>query len=118
SDFSLLPCFYFSLFLTVTSSSAILSLSLHDALPILLALDLVGDRVADDARAELLLPEHLARLTVDGAEVAALGAVEHQAAVGDQDRKSTRLNSSHVKISYAVYCLKKKLRKQYLTDIK
>src|SRR5690606_41476971 len=27
---------------------------------------------------------------------------------GDQDRKSTRLNSSHVKISYAVFCLKKK----------
>src|SRR5690606_41389143 len=29
----------------------------------------------------------------------------------DQDRKSTRLNSSHVKISYAVFCLKKKKRK-------
>src|SRR5690606_39829530 len=28
------------------------------------------------------------------------------------DRKSTRLNSSHVKISYAVFCLKKKTRKQ------
>src|SRR5690606_41304034 len=28
--------------------------------------------------------------------------------VGDVDRKSTRLNSSHVKISYAVFCLKKK----------
>src|SRR6266511_4758976 len=27
---------------------------------------------------------------------------------GDEDRKSTRLNSSHVKISYAVFCLKKK----------
>src|SRR5690606_41410817 len=27
---------------------------------------------------------------------------------GDQDRKSTRLNSSHVKSSYAVFCLKKK----------
>src|SRR5690606_41375546 len=27
------------------------------------------------------------------------------------DRKSTRLNSSHVKISYAVFCLKKKIRK-------
>src|SRR5690606_40664834 len=27
---------------------------------------------------------------------------------GDRDRKSTRLNSSHVKISYAVFCLKKK----------
>src|SRR3989442_8773835 len=29
-----------------------------------------------------------------------------------QDRKSTRLNSSHVRISYAVFCLKKKKRKQ------
>src|SRR5690606_41720536 len=28
-----------------------------------------------------------------------------------QDRKSTRLNSSHVKISYAVFCLKKKISK-------
>src|SRR5690606_41614265 len=28
------------------------------------------------------------------------------------DRKSTRLNSSHVKISYAVFCLKKKKKKQ------
>src|SRR5690606_40925179 len=29
----------------------------------------------------------------------------------EQDRKSTRLNSSHVKISYAVFCLKKKNKK-------
>src|SRR5436309_4814465 len=29
------------------------------------------------------------------------------------DRKSTRLNSSHVKISYAVFCLKKKKKKKY-----
>src|SRR5690606_40111981 len=29
-----------------------------------------------------------------------------------RDRKSTRLNSSHVKISYAVFCLKKKKRKK------
>src|SRR5690625_6540205 len=28
--------------------------------------------------------------------------------IGDEDRKSTRLNSSHVAISYAVFCLKKK----------
>src|SRR5690606_41991543 len=28
--------------------------------------------------------------------------------MGERDRKSTRLNSSHVKISYAVFCLKKK----------
>src|SRR5437660_5239227 len=32
---------------------------------------------------------------------------------GDKDRKSTRLNSSHVAISYAVFCLKKKI-KSYL----
>src|SRR5690554_7489675 len=30
--------------------------------------------------------------------------------VGLQDRKSTRLNSSHVRISYAVFCLKKKTK--------
>src|SRR3989442_9712042 len=33
-------------------------------------------------------------------------------AVALQDRKSTRLNSSHVRISYAVFCLKKKKKKQ------
>src|SRR5690606_39797053 len=35
-------------------------------------------------------------------------AVEHPGIVVPGDRKSTRLNSSHVKISYAVFCLKKK----------
>src|SRR5436305_12112242 len=32
----------------------------------------------------------------------------HQVGAGPADRKSTRLNSSHVRISYAVFCLKKK----------
>src|SRR5690554_7456128 len=31
---------------------------------------------------------------------------------GNRDRKSTRLNSSHVRISYAVFCLKKKKKKE------
>src|SRR5690606_39758222 len=35
----------------------------------------------------------------------------HAGAGAGQDRKSTRLNSSHVKISYAVFCLKKKKKK-------
>src|SRR5690625_6502459 len=35
-------------------------------------------------------------------------AAEEYAMVSSQDRKSTRLNSSHVAISYAVFCLKKK----------
>src|SRR5438876_5517661 len=33
------------------------------------------------------------------------------------DRKSTRLNSSHPSISYAVFCLKKKKKKQYINNI-
>src|SRR5699024_12879495 len=33
-----------------------------------------------------------------------------------EDRKSTRLNSSHVSISYAVFCLKKKTKKQTISE--
>src|SRR5690554_7155236 len=36
----------------------------------------------------------------------------------DKDRKSTRLNSSHVRISYAVFCLKKKKKKKTIDMIK
>src|SRR3989442_4364085 len=43
----------------------------------------------------------LQRLVFDGATDVAIG------------RKSTRLNSSHVRISYAVFCLKKKKQKHY-----
>src|SRR5699024_4103934 len=39
--------------------------------------------------------------------------INNAGAVLDEDRKSTRLNSSHVSISYAVFCLKKK-RIKYL----
>src|SRR3712207_8365302 len=55
--------------------------------------------LVDDVHADLREPVHvrLAR-----AEVAALDRVV------EQDRKSTRLNSSHANISYAVFCLKKK----------
>src|SRR5262245_3319184 len=37
---------------------------------------------------------------------------EDAIAAGAQDRKSTRLNSSHLGISYAVFCLKKKIKKK------
>src|SRR5690242_21103435 len=36
---------------------------------------------------------------------------QFKAKMADQDRKSTRLNSSHMSISYAVFCLKKKMLK-------
>src|SRR5690606_41063953 len=59
-----------------------------------------GDRVHDLRR-----PEHRQAAVLE----ARCGARERQVVVGDlQDRKSTRLNSSHVKISYDVCCLKKK----------
>src|SRR3712207_7735589 len=37
--------------------------------------------------------------------------------LGAEDRKSTRLNSSHANISYAVFCLKKKKKNHYRTQI-
>src|SRR2546426_3172086 len=42
---------------------------------------------------------------------------KRRAALPRQDRKSTRLNSSHLVISYAVFCLKKKKIKEVETDV-
>src|SRR5688500_20274429 len=39
-------------------------------------------------------------------------------ATGGQDRKSTRLNSSHLVISYAVFCLKKKMKKSEVVGLR
>src|SRR5262245_64287716 len=54
------------------------------------------------------------REKVNPAELARI-ASEHgdRAMVGATDRKSTRLNSSHLGISYAVFCLKKKKKEQH-----
>src|SRR2546430_8229108 len=41
------------------------------------------------------------------------GGADHQPPVAPRDRKSTRLNSSHSQISYAVFCLKKKKNKKF-----
>src|SRR2546427_2927042 len=45
-----------------------------------------------------------------------LGRVVGARAAGGRDRKSTRLNSSHSQISYAVFCLKKKKKKKTNTQ--
>src|SRR3712207_8934246 len=71
--------------------------------------------------AAVLLGAHHELLPLAEDQEAALrpGALEHRAhqpaeqipqhdLSGDRDRKSTRLNSSHANISYAVFCLKKK----------
>src|SRR5690606_42112202 len=82
-------------------------LSLHDALPIYRAEVLEEGAPGVDAGLEA------GEDGIDdagGAVHDVEGRVEALAllALGVEDRKSTRLNSSHVKISYAVFCLKKK----------
>src|SRR5258707_10133008 len=42
--------------------------------------------------------------------------LRHDFHATDQDRKSTRLNSSHANISYAVFCLKKKKKNEKLNE--
>src|SRR3712207_7271213 len=69
------------------------------------------DLHADEARALLLHAVLLDALEPDGVvhqEISLRGVREVAAS---QDRKSTRLNSSHANISYAVFCLKKKKNK-------
>src|SRR3989442_2962639 len=45
-----------------------------------------------------------------------LGERRRRPDLGPGDRKSTRLNSSHVRISYAVFCLKKKKRQATIVE--
>src|SRR5436309_14712762 len=98
-------------FFTDTSPPEIYTLSLHDALPIFLA------RLPRELPHEASL--HLAsllRIDVVAESAVAASPAERLAAAEEalRDRKSTRLNSSHVKISYAVFCLKKKKKDKHL----
>src|SRR5690606_27498718 len=66
------------------------------------------------ARAFLVAPATIAQRIVRGKakirEAKIPFEVPQQHELPERDRKSTRLNSSHVKISYAVFCLKKKIQ--------
>src|SRR5205807_10390156 len=101
-----------------TATTRIYTLSLHDALPICLEL-VVQEHEAAQCPGRFLGPAGLAEIVVRQAKlkphrVAQLGPHAqragldqrpnqvHAAAV-EQDRKSTRLNSSHLVISYAVF---------------
>src|SRR5438094_9171086 len=80
--FTSLPHFFF---FNDTPTTEIYTLSLHDALPIF------GDRLTPHQR-----------------RAAAAAERANEKLYIAEDRKSTRLNSSHRTISYAVFCLKKK----------
>src|SRR2546430_15084036 len=87
-------------FFNDTATTEIYTLSLHDALPILSRTlrrfrhPGRGDDLADELRG--------------GSHVHELGLL---------DRKSTRLNSSHSQISYAVFCLKKKINLTLINQV-
>src|SRR5438874_5673958 len=91
------------------------SLSLHDALAILAAIGL--GHVDGQAEVDVLVVDHRRAGAVGRRHERAvhhrelLDGLHHREADevgGAQDRKSTRMNSSRVEISYAVFCLKKK----------
>src|SRR5438034_7330797 len=98
-------------FSTATPTPAIYTLSLHDALPICGDVGKHHRVLGADDRARRLVER------VDGRRLAPRSVfhVVHGHALDVGDRKSTRLNSSHTVISYAVFCLKKKNTETLLT---
>src|SRR3712207_7974812 len=91
---------YFSFFFfNDTATTEIYTLSLHDALPISYTKRL---RTSYGTSTRSTTRRRTQRAT------AASAASKSKC----QDRKSTRLNSSHANISYAVFCLKKKKKKK------
>src|SRR5207249_7070024 len=106
------------LFFYIISTYHIYTLSLHDALPISLLFGL-AERIGPGTVAEKrrgvqragrsqqlkLFPSHV-EVPDDDPQVARV-LVNRVRLERTRDRKSTRLNSSHVSISYAVFCLKK-----------
>src|SRR3712207_8744026 len=85
-------------FFNDSATTEIYALSLHDALPIWLAVLCDG--------LPLALRIAAARLAVSPALKVSELVAELDDGHGRLDRKSTRLNSSHANISYAVFCLK------------
>src|SRR2546426_3956433 len=98
-------------FFNDTATTEIYTLSLHDALPIsyniTTGFDNNGDTVPNDR------PPGLWRNAARGP-----GTTNVDARLSKRwgDRKSTRLNSSHLVISYAVFCLKKKKKKEHTNN--
>src|SRR2546430_9445460 len=90
-------------FFNDTATTEIYTLSLHDALPI--SVDSPRPRWSAPAPS----PGPPGRSAPAGPRAGGPALGTHPA----QDRKSTRLNSSHSQISYAVFCLKKKKSKYH-----
>src|SRR5205814_9489762 len=96
---------FFCFFSNAPATTPIYTLSLHDALPI----SRLGVEVAVLGCENGIAHGHGHLLECDALPVLCAVGPDRGLAVGD--RKSTRLNSSHLGISYAVFCLKKKKNK-------
>src|SRR5207249_11146098 len=110
------PLFFF--FLHHTALTQLSSLSLHDALPIspgpyhltIRANGYLQSRTEITVKAGLQTSDVRVNPELHFSEVTSVSP-EAKSQFESLDRKSTRLNSSHVSISYAVFCLKKKKKK-------
>src|SRR5690348_18357606 len=106
-----MPSHLLSLFFTDTATTEIYTLSLHDALPILrVGFHSMGSPPAGPPVAK----RSLMNITPCPMKQWSPISTSSQMKLWDWtfvwlDRKSTRLNSSHPSISYAVFCLKKKI---------
>src|SRR3712207_9070559 len=94
---------YWYFFFNDTATTEIYTLSLHDALPISNSLFARIDSLRE--RYNMFRQQNKYRSA--SALNDTLKIVEER--YEQEDRKSTRLNSSHANISYAVFCLKKKI---------
>src|SRR3712207_8727045 len=99
---------FFFFFFNDTATTEIYTLSLHDALPISTpgsSVAVAGSKKVKPARSwsSLLMSER-----PEISRVRSWNTSTVDLKVSGGDRKSTRLNSSHANISYAVFCLKKK----------
>src|SRR2546427_1637076 len=88
-------CFFLFFFFNDTATTEIYTLSLHDALPILTSRPAPKGFYGMNA-------------FMRSVDTKLLGRKTYEVSLRMGDRKSTRLNSSHSQISYAVFCLKKK----------
>src|SRR5439155_7533180 len=107
-----LPPLLFFFFFNDTPPTAIYTLSLHDALPIWSASAFSTCRAPPGpTTTRSSSPRAVVFSRAAPSRFHFLPKYKKPSASTPEDRKSTRLNSSHVAISYAVFCLKKKKKK-------
>src|SRR5256886_8173644 len=105
-------------FFNDTATTEIYTLSLHDALPIYKVLQILINllRNAKYALDESKRTDKKITVSITTPNKRSVHIIVSDNGIGisaeNLDRKSTRLNSSHSQISYAVFCLKKKKRSQ------